>query len=198
MAREAATVASLALPVEAPAAPAGGWRRAWRVGRKRPAAAIGAVIVLLYVAVAAGAPWVAASDPTRTDWGQIRKAPSRAHPFGTDDLGRDGFSRVVWGARISMQAGVFSACRPGSSPATTAARSTSSSCGSPTPGSRFPSSSSPSASSRFSGRRSPTPRWPSASGPRRRTSASRAASCCRPAPRTTCTAPARSGPATFA
>src|SRR5207245_222011 len=42
------------------------------------------------------------------DWGQIRKAPSRAHPFGTDDLGRDGFSRVVWGARISMQAGVFS------------------------------------------------------------------------------------------
>jgi len=108
MAREAATVASLALPVEAPAAQAGGWRRAWRVGRKRPAAAIGAVIVLLYVAVAAGAPWVAASDPTRTDWGQIRKAPSRAHPFGTDDLGRDGFSRVVWGARISMQAGVFS------------------------------------------------------------------------------------------
>src|SRR5262249_59376640 len=43
-----------------------------------------------------------------TDWAKIRKAPSWAHPFGTDDLGRDGFSRVVWGARISMQAGVFS------------------------------------------------------------------------------------------
>jgi peptide/nickel transport system permease protein len=71
-------------------------------------AAIGGVIVLLYVALAAGAPWIATSDPTRTDWSQIRKPPSRAHPFGTDDLGRDGFSRVVWGARISMQAGVLS------------------------------------------------------------------------------------------
>jgi peptide/nickel transport system permease protein len=58
--------------------------------------------------MAVGAPWIATDDPTRTDWGKLRKAPSMAHPFGTDDLGRDGFSRVVWGARISMQAGVFS------------------------------------------------------------------------------------------
>src|SRR5947207_14359013 len=80
----------------------------WQVARRRPAAAAGALVVAFYVAVALGAPWVATSDPTRTDWSQIRKAPSLAHPFGTDDLGRDGFSRVVWGARISMQAGVFS------------------------------------------------------------------------------------------
>jgi peptide/nickel transport system permease protein len=58
--------------------------------------------------MALGAPWIATTDPVRTDWAKIRKAPSWAHPFGTDDLGRDGFSRVVWGARISMQAGVFS------------------------------------------------------------------------------------------
>jgi peptide/nickel transport system permease protein len=58
--------------------------------------------------MALGAPWLAPSDPTRTDWSQIRKAPTLAHPFGTDDLGRDGLSRVIWGARISMQAGVFS------------------------------------------------------------------------------------------
>ena len=44
----------------------------------------------------------------QTSWGQLRKPPSWAHPFGTDDLGRDGLSRVIWGARISMQAGVFS------------------------------------------------------------------------------------------
>ena len=50
----------------------------------------------------------AGAIPMRTDWGQIRKAPTSAHPFGTDDLGRDNFSRVVWGTRISMQAGVFS------------------------------------------------------------------------------------------
>jgi peptide/nickel transport system permease protein len=83
-------------------------RRAWRVGRRRPAALAGAVVVLLFVVMALGAPWIATTDPVRTDWSKIRKAPSWAHPFGTDDLGRDGFSRVVWGARISMQAGVFS------------------------------------------------------------------------------------------
>jgi len=80
----------------------------WHVVRRRPAAAAGALIVALYVALALGAPWIARQDPTRTDWSQIRKAPSMAHPFGTDDLGRDGFARVIWGARISMQAGVFS------------------------------------------------------------------------------------------
>jgi peptide/nickel transport system permease protein len=68
----------------------------------------GGVVVLGFVVLALGAPWIATSDPLRTDWGKIRKAPSLAHPFGTDDLGRDQFSRVVWGARISMQAGVFS------------------------------------------------------------------------------------------
>jgi len=82
--------------------------RAWRVGRRRPAAVVGALIVLLFVVTAIGAPWIATADPLRTDWSQIRKAPSWTHPFGTDDLGRDGFARVVWGTRISMQAGVFS------------------------------------------------------------------------------------------
>src|SRR5205814_876222 len=55
-----------------------------------------------------GAPWIAPADPLRTDRSQIRKAPSAAHPLGTDDLGRDVLSRVIWGTRISMQAGVFS------------------------------------------------------------------------------------------
>jgi len=93
---------------EAPAARSGVLHRAWRVGRRRPAALAGAVVVLLFVVTALGAPWIATTDPVRTDWSQIRKAPTWARPFGTDDLGRDGFSRVVWGARISMQAGVFS------------------------------------------------------------------------------------------
>jgi len=67
----------------------------------------GAVVVLLFSALAIGAPWIAIADPLKTDWGLIRKSPTWAHPFGTDDLGRDSFSRVVWGTRISMQAGVF-------------------------------------------------------------------------------------------
>jgi peptide/nickel transport system permease protein len=96
------------LAAEEPATRGGFLQRAWRVGRRRPAAIAGAVVVTLFVVMALAAPWIATSDPVRTDWAKIRKAPSWAHPFGTDDLGRDGFSRVVWGARISMQAGVFS------------------------------------------------------------------------------------------
>ena len=80
------------------------WRRLWR----RPPAVVGAAVVLFFVALAVGAPWIATSDPQRSDYGKIRKAPTAANPFGTDDLGRDNFSRVVWGTRISMQAGVFS------------------------------------------------------------------------------------------
>src|SRR5262245_4951185 len=83
-------------------------RRAWRGGRRRPAALVGALVALSFALIALGAPWIATEDPTRTNWSQLRKPPSWPHPFGTDDLGRDGFSRVVWGARVSMQAGVFS------------------------------------------------------------------------------------------
>lgn len=104
----ASPVYPLPLASEAAAARAGLLQRAWRVGRRRPAALAGAAVVLLFALMALAAPLIATTDPTRTDWSKIRKAPSWAHPFGTDDLGRDGFSRVVWGARISMQAGVFS------------------------------------------------------------------------------------------
>ena len=83
-------------------------RGAWRRARRRPPALAGALVVLAFAAIALAAPWLAGADPVRTDWGQIRKAPSWTHPFGTDDLGRDIFARVVWGTRISMQAGVLS------------------------------------------------------------------------------------------
>jgi len=88
--------------------PAGRLRRGWRRVLRRPASVVGGVIVLVFVVMAVGAPWIAITDPLQTDWKMIRKAPTLAHPFGTDDLGRDNFSRVVWGSRISMQAGVFS------------------------------------------------------------------------------------------
>ena len=99
--------------VAAPAAVLGEARvtpfvRAWRRAARRPPALAGAAVVLLYVLLALGAPWIAPDDPLRTDWSQIRKGPSAAHLFGTDDLGRDVLSRVIYGTRISMQAGVFS------------------------------------------------------------------------------------------
>jgi peptide/nickel transport system permease protein len=83
-------------------------RRGWRRALRRPPAVAGTLVVLFFAGLAFAAPWIATSDPVRTDWGQIRKAPTWGHPFGTDDLGRDTFSRVIWGTRISMQAGVLS------------------------------------------------------------------------------------------
>jgi peptide/nickel transport system permease protein len=83
-------------------------RRTWRRALRRPPAVVGAVVVLLFVGMAIGAPWLATGDPINTNWSQIRKAPTLAHLFGTDDLGRDVYSRVIWGARTSMQAGVLS------------------------------------------------------------------------------------------
>jgi peptide/nickel transport system permease protein len=82
-------------------------RRGMRRALRRPPAVLGAGVVVLFAALAIGAPWVVTSDPLKTNWSQVRKPPTWAHPFGTDDLGRDSFSRVVWGTRISMQAGVF-------------------------------------------------------------------------------------------
>jgi len=93
---------------DAPTEPAAGLRRGWRRVLRRPASIAGAAIVLIFVLVAIGAPWIARTDPIATNWSQIRKAPTATHPFGTDDLGRDNFARVVWGSRVSMQAGVFS------------------------------------------------------------------------------------------
>jgi peptide/nickel transport system permease protein len=81
--------------------------RGWRRLTRRPPALIASVVVLVFVGLAVGAPWIAPDDPTRTDWRQIRKAPTWTHPFGTDDLGRDNLSRVIWGSRISMRAGVL-------------------------------------------------------------------------------------------
>jgi peptide/nickel transport system permease protein len=103
-----ATTAALPLLGPTAEAPVGPLSRAWRRVRRRPASVAGAAVVLLFTVMALGAPWIATTDPLQTNWSQIRKPPTLDHPFGTDDLGRDAFSRVVWGARISMQAGVFS------------------------------------------------------------------------------------------
>jgi peptide/nickel transport system permease protein len=75
---------------------------------RRKTATFGLVIVLLFVVVAALAPLLAPYDPIQGNWGAIRKAPSAAHWLGTDELGRDMLSRIIWGARASLLAGVVS------------------------------------------------------------------------------------------
>jgi peptide/nickel transport system permease protein len=78
-----------------------------RVVRRKPAL-LGLIIVLLFFAVAALAPLIAPADPIQSNWGLIRNAPSAAHWLGTDELGRDLLSRILWGARASLLAGVVS------------------------------------------------------------------------------------------
>jgi peptide/nickel transport system permease protein len=70
--------------------------------------AIGGAIVLLFVLVAVLAPLLAPYDPLQANFLTIRKPPSWAHPFGTDDVGRDVLARVIYGARSSLLAGVVS------------------------------------------------------------------------------------------
>ncbi|HEX6990145.1 MAG TPA: ABC transporter permease [Bacillota bacterium] len=72
-----------------------------RFARNR-AAVIGAVVIVLYVAVALAAPWIAPYDPTENDLMMRLKGPSAEHPLGNDELGRDILSRLIWGARTSL------------------------------------------------------------------------------------------------
>jgi len=101
----AVTVATPAAPVESKP-----WRRALRRLAKRRGAMVGAVVVAFFIAVAVFAPLIAPYDPVATSWSAVRKAPSMAHWFGTDEIGRDVLSRVIFGARASLLAGVVSVC----------------------------------------------------------------------------------------
>jgi peptide/nickel transport system permease protein len=87
---------------------AGPWKRSWRRLRRRRGALVGLAVVLIFIAMALFAPLLAPYDPIETSWSAIRKAPSAEHWFGTDDIGRDVLSRVVWGTRASLLAGVVS------------------------------------------------------------------------------------------
>ena len=83
-------------------------RRAWRRLTQRPAAAVALAIVVLIVLAAVLAPLIAPYDPTEQSWSAVRKAPDLNHWFGTDEVGRDVFSRILYGARASLAAGVVS------------------------------------------------------------------------------------------
>lgn len=89
-------------PIESP------WRRALRRLLRRRGAVVGGIVVIAFVVIAVFAPWISPYDPTATDWGAVRKAPSAAHWFGTDEIGRDVLARVIFGARASLLAGVIS------------------------------------------------------------------------------------------
>jgi peptide/nickel transport system permease protein len=70
--------------------------------RRQPLAAVGLVLLVVFVVCAVFAPWLAPQDPARLDLTGRLMGPSAAHWFGTDELGRDIFSRTLFGARISL------------------------------------------------------------------------------------------------
>ncbi len=70
--------------------------------RVNPATSLGLFLIALFVICAIFAPWIAPQDPARIDLTHRLLAPAPGHWFGTDELGRDIFSRTVFGARISM------------------------------------------------------------------------------------------------
>ena len=77
----------------------------WRWARKHPTLIIGALLLILMAALSIGAPWVATHDPQDIDPLMRMQPPSGEHWFGTDALGRDVFSRAVWGGQVSMIVG---------------------------------------------------------------------------------------------
>jgi peptide/nickel transport system permease protein len=75
---------------------------------RRPMAVAGLVVVLAFVVTAIFAPLLAPYSAGATDFNALLAHPSEKHLLGTDSLGRDVLSRIIWGARASMQAGFFS------------------------------------------------------------------------------------------
>ena len=82
--------------------------RALRKFLHNRAGMIGGAIVLFFVILAIFAPWIAPQDPLKSSFLAVRKAPSLLHWFGTDELGRDILSRLIYGARASLTAGMIS------------------------------------------------------------------------------------------
>ncbi|MHC5652471.1 ABC transporter permease [Stappia sp.] len=82
--------------------------RAWKKLKRNRSALLGFLMVFFFVAVAVLAPLLPIADPIATSWTAVRKAPSAAHWLGTDEIGRDILSRMIWGARASLMAGVVS------------------------------------------------------------------------------------------
>ena len=83
-------------------------RRALRRLFRRKGAVLGLVVLSIFILLALFASFVSPYDPIATSWTLVRRPPSAAHWFGTDELGRDVLARVIYGARASLLAGAIS------------------------------------------------------------------------------------------
>lgn len=79
---------------------------AWRTLKRKPVAMTGLFIILGWLLLGLLAPVLPIQDPNFQDLQVKLQGPSWQHPFGTDDLGRDMVSRIIWGSRVSLPAGI--------------------------------------------------------------------------------------------
>ncbi|CAA9547161.1 MAG: ABC transporter, permease protein 2 (cluster 5, nickel/peptides/opines) [uncultured Thermomicrobiales bacterium] len=100
-------VAGRSGPLHVPVAAASPARQFVRRLARKPRAVIGGAVIAAMVVAAVFAPVVAPYDPTKQDFTNLLQGPSPAHLLGTDELGRDTLSRVIYGARVSLQVGII-------------------------------------------------------------------------------------------
>lgn len=102
--------ASPLLPADADdgALPARSGSRAWKKLKRNKSALFGFLLVAFFVGIAVLAPILPIADPAATSWSAIRKPPSELYWLGSDEIGRDILSRMIWGAQASLLAGVVS------------------------------------------------------------------------------------------
>jgi len=98
--------APAAAPAAAPRSMSPTWRRFREAFRRHPTAILGAAILIAMIAIAIFAPWLGTVDPQAVSPAKRLRPPSGAFWLGTDMLGRDVYSRVVFGARVSLTVGL--------------------------------------------------------------------------------------------
>jgi peptide/nickel transport system permease protein len=81
-------------------------KTALRIARHQPLAAAGVLLLAAFLLGGVAAPWIAPQNPSSIDLEHRLEGPSAAHLSGTDELGRDTLSRLVWGARLSLSVSV--------------------------------------------------------------------------------------------
>jgi len=80
----------------------------WAFMKSQPLGMLGLAIIMVYVVFALFAPWIAPYDPEAIDFSAMTAPPSREHLFGTDQFGRDVFTRLVYGAQTALAVGILS------------------------------------------------------------------------------------------
>lgn len=106
-AAEASADSTNGAPKAMPVSSQGQWRIAWRTLRKSPTSILGMCGILFMIVVTLSSPVIAPYDPTRMDYDSLLSPPSSLHLWGSDDLGRDILSRVLWGGRESLRVAVL-------------------------------------------------------------------------------------------